>query len=63
MRAGRVHATGVGVGLAARRRTQKVLPAPGSERTPISPPITSTIRFAIERPRPKPSLSSVALPR
>src|SRR6185312_7077904 len=58
----RAHATGVGVGLAARRRTQNVLPWPGSERRPISPPITSTIRFAIERPRPKPSPSSVAEP-
>src|SRR5262249_54002614 len=58
-----VHATGVGVGLAAGRRTQKVLPAPGFERRPIWPPITATMRFAIESPRPKPSPSRVALPR
>ena len=45
---------------AARSRTQKVLPSPGSERSPISPFITSTIRFAIERPSPNPSPSSVA---
>ena len=59
----RAHATGVGVGLAARSRTQKVLPEPGSERSPISPPMTSTIRFAIDRPSPKPSPSRVAEPR
>ena len=57
------HATGVAAGFAAGSRTQKSLPCPGSESTPISPPITSTIRFAIERPRPKPSCSSEPAPR
>ena len=57
------HATGVGVGLAARSRTQKMLPCPGSERRPISPPIKLTMRLAIERPSPKPSPSRVAEPR
>ena len=57
------HATGVVAGCAARRRTQKVLPSPSIDSTPISPPITSTIRRAIESPRPKPSFSSEPEPR
>ena len=57
------HATGVAVGWCSRSFTQNVVPLPGSESRPISPPITSTIRLAIERPRPNPSLSSAPLPR
>ena len=52
------HATGVVAGCAARSRTQNVLPSPSIDSTPISPPITSTIRRAIERPSPNPSCSS-----
>jgi hypothetical protein len=48
-------ATGVGFGEATGRRIQKVLPSPSTESAPISPPITSTMRRAIARPRPKPS--------
>ena len=46
---------GVGLGVATGRRTQKVLPCPCTEVAPISPPITSTMRRAIAKPRPKPS--------
>src|SRR5918995_3581185 len=49
------HATGVAAGFAAGSRTQNVLPAPSSDSTPIRPPITSTIRFAIASPSPNPS--------
>ena len=59
----RDHATGVAAVLATGSRTQKVLPAPTFDSTPISPSITSTIRFAIESPRPKPSCSSEPEPR
>jgi CheY-like chemotaxis protein len=45
----------VGLGFAIGRRTQKVLPSPSTDWAPIWPPITSTIRRAIARPRPKPS--------
>src|SRR5206468_10874135 len=57
------HATGVGLGFATGRRTQKVLPSPCTDSTPIRPPITSTIRCAIAKPRPKPSCLRVSLRR
>src|SRR5918995_3101687 len=57
------YATGVGAVLAAGRWIQKVLPFPSSDCTPISPPITSTMRCAIDSPRPNPSFSSELRPR
>src|SRR6185295_7399768 len=59
----RNHATGVGALCATGSRTQKVLPAPSFDSTPISPSITSTIRFAIASPRPKPSCTREPEPR
>ena len=57
------HATGVAAGSATGSRIQNVLPTPSSDSTPSRPPITSTIRLAIDRPRPNPSCSSEPEPR